>query len=125
MSMPDLPPPVGSWQHYDFDPNELWPWTTWNRATEGTYLVSAGGTYQAGRAYGANSHTLTVAELPSHNHVGDGTWVCVGSGGAVDGMNAYWGTGNIKLLHDSNRGGGQAHNNMPQSIAVPLWHRTA
>ena len=53
ISVPDLPPPVGAWQHYDFDPRARWPWTAWERHAEGTYLVSAGSTYQPGKGYGA------------------------------------------------------------------------
>lgn len=117
------PFPVGSWLHCEHDPNSEWPGTSWTRWDEGTYLVSSGTTYKDLSNYGENEHVLTVAEMPTHTHVGYGNWACVASGPAVDGMAASWGTGNIATIHDTLQGGGAAHNNMPRSVAVPLWRR--
>lgn len=117
------PHPVGTWLHCEFDPNGKWPGTSWTRYGEGTYLVSSGATYKDLSNYGENAHVLTVSEMPPHTHTGDGDWACVGSGGAVDGMAAWWGTGNIAMVHDTWQGGGRAHNNIPYSVAVPLWRR--
>ena len=87
------PHPVGTWLHCEFDPNAKWPGTSWTRWDEGTYLVSSGATYKDLSNYGENAHVLTVAEMPTHTHVGYGNWACVASGSAVDGMAASWGNG--------------------------------
>ena len=127
ISVPDLPPPVGAWQHYDFDPRERWPWTTWERHAEGTYLVSAGATYQAGKGYGANTHALTADEAAPHRH--DLYWYeyMRSFGGSNTAVVAHFdpsGDKGHKTTRTLSAGAGKPHNNMPQSIAVPLWHRT-
>lgn len=123
----ELPPPVGSWQHYDFDPRAKWPWTAWDRVAEGTYLVSAGATYQTGKGYGANTHALTEAELPAHRH--DLYWyeykrAYEAAGAAVAHFDSSGDKGQ-QTTRTLSTGAGAPHNNMPQSIAVPLWHRTS
>lgn len=113
---------MGTWQHYDFDPRQKWPWTTWERHAEGTYLVSAGATYQAGKSYGENTHTLTIDEMPAHTH--EVRWNEYGrayqENGAVVTHLYNLGT---KRNQTELAGGSKPHNNMPLSIAVPLWHR--
>ncbi len=117
--MPELPPPVGTWQHYDFDPRAKWPWTAWDRHAEGTYLVSAGGTYQAGKGYGANTHAITEAESSWKRAKDESSGWCLmkGNEGFVNRVVVAQGSDAPYT--------GKPHNNMPQSIAVPLWHRTA
>lgn len=41
---------------------------TWELLSEGVVLLSAGGSYLAGTQYGADTHALTEAEIPSHTH---------------------------------------------------------
>lgn len=127
-------PPIGTWIYADYDPSEQWPGTSWIRVDQGRFLIAAGSTYVAGRSYGANTHTLTINEMPSHNHqlrqatyanrslglniggsyLGD----CVVIGSQV-GTNTSGNNGTVFT------GSGAAHNNIPLSTAVPLWHRTA
>jgi hypothetical protein len=101
---------------------------TWTRI-ENRFLwgTTSGGTI--GQTGGAQTHQLTVNEMPSHNH-----------SIAVTGGSTNYGTTrtSIKLASvehstsgyaDSstaiNSGGGAAHNNMPPYIQVSIWRRTA
>lgn len=79
-----------------------------------------------GRKYGANEHTLTVAEMPSHTHdFSDsnlrnkgGFWEGDQSGGVRlnDGKP-------ITNLVIGNTGGNQAHNNVQKSEVIAYWVR--
>lgn len=92
------------------------------------YGVTPGGyTIWAGETAGENLHTLSVQEIPAHNHVV--------SGGAGNIYLAPGGEGhwlNQPTLYDSpyktgvtNTGGGWSHNNMPPYFAVYMWKRIA
>lgn len=96
---------------------------TWARIRD-TFLLAAGDTYAAGATGGEATHTLTVNEMPSHNHSGRG-WAAV-----KDGSGSYITLGGQDYVGDqsrvtNNRGGGAAHNNMPPYLAVYMWQRTA
>lgn len=97
---------------------------TWQQIKD-TFLLACGDTYSNGDTGGEAEHTLTVNEIPSHDHywpsrssanVGAYTW------------NTPWisnsGTGQSQA-HTNTTGGGLAHNNMPPYLAVYVWQRTA
>ncbi len=101
---------------------------TWERYAEGRCLVG----YQSsdsdfgtiGKTGGEKTHTLTVSEMPAHNHsdnlYAQGSWQTVGASSPKGaGNNADWSHGT------SNTGGGQAHNNLQPYIVVYYWRRTA
>lgn len=78
---------------------------------------------------GAKTHTLTVAEMPTHSHGLTGT----SNGdfmGMVGGGQGGWGiaggtNNNIYRAIIQNNGGGGAHNNLQPYITVYMWKRTA
>lgn len=59
------------------NPNELFGFGTWEYIEQGRVLLSQGTKYNAGSVGGAETHTLTVQEMPSHKHGGT-----TGDGGA-------------------------------------------
>lgn len=100
---------------------------TWQQISD-TFLLAAGSTYSAGSTGGEATHTLTVAEMPSHSHnlymrrAGNPGYYEPYPSWATNQPNATlgWVGGNI-----SNTGGDGAHNNMPPYLAVYVWKRTA
>lgn len=72
---------------------------------------------------GEKTHTLTIAEMPSHNHTAVGTVSASGSG-----RSNYTTTGNHNwdgYTAVYNTGGGGAHNNLQPYITCHMWKRTA
>lgn len=117
---------------------------TWTQLTD-RFLLGAGGSYSAGGTGGAashthttGSHTLTINEIPSHNHgqrYGDVPWVDGrGVGSSMGGNTTVYGTlTTLKQNMTQDTGGGGAHNhgntgsasNMPPYLAVYMWKRVS
>lgn len=135
-SLLDIFYPVGSYYETsddNFDPNKSWG-GTWTRDTQGLVTVGAydEGTTKPGndRLYitqgltqGEVEHTLTIDEMPSHNHdriprlnIEDPP-----SYGSVYGYKSDGAWSEVT----GNTGGGQPHNNIQPSVGVYRWHRTA
>ena len=99
---------------------------TWQRI-EGRFLLGASATYGAGSQGGEATHTLTINEMPVHNHgtyeVGCG-FVTSGSAGS-DARIQIGGASYRTVPSTDNAGNGWAHNNMPPYLAVYIWKRTA
>lgn len=137
--------PVGSYYINETDstnPGTLLGFGTWVAAAVGRVPVgkASSGTFQtAGATGGAETHTLTTSEMPSHNHdmgtinrlanvgnVQNGAgnlddWP--GSGGPISATNVVVGnswTGSMGMT-----GGGGAHNNLQPYVVVYIWKRTA
>lgn len=125
------------------NPATLFGFGTWEQIKD-RFLLSSGNTYIAGNTGGNSSvnytpagsvgnHTLTVNEIPNHNHSvqfvewkQDGFWVGNGS---------YTQLGFVNK-NTSSVGGGQGHNHgftgtqatintMPPYLVVYMWKRTA
>lgn len=120
---------------------------TWERIQD-RFLLAAGSSYSAGATGGSATHTLTVDEMPSHNHgkatltgkVGgvmfDDGMTTTSSGilsysdararswSGMDGKASKYISVDASHTHSSN-GGSKAHNNMPPYLAVYMWKRTA
>lgn len=104
------------------DPSALFG-GTWERIG-GRFLLGADSTYAAGSTGGEATHTLTVDEMPKHNHEIDNLNA---SGSAtpfmtVQAQDKSGFGGNVQTMYT---GGGKAPNNMPPYLAVYMWKRTA
>ena len=104
---------------------------TWEQIKD-TFLLSCGDTYTAGETGGEAEHTLTVDEMPSHNHklktdIDNETWNVTWPEWFeyTDGWTQQAGETEAPATHTTSTGGGTAHNNMPPYLAVYMWKRTA
>ena len=99
---------------------------TWSQLKD-RFLLGAGDSYTNGNTGGAATHTLSVSELPSHNHPYGVYDASSTNSMAINHMAAYcgkvastaWGSNTLYT------GGGSAHNNMPPYLVVYMWKRTA
>lgn len=98
---------------------------TWEKI-EKKFLYGTGGGTPIGSTGGEEMHTLTVEEMPRHQHRQGYTQDAIEGWAytvkASPGLNLPQ-----SLSYDmtSETGGGQAHNNMPPYIAVNIWKRVA
>lgn len=107
----------------DVSPAGIWG-GTWERIKD-CFLLSAGDSYAAGAVGGEATHTLTVDELPAHNHKSyPGGY---SAGGGTPGWASIWAAPEYpSYYYDVGyTGGGQSHNNMPPYLTVYMWKRTA
>lgn len=112
----------------------------WEQITD-RFLLAAGSSYTAGTTGGEANHTLTVKEMPSHNHKGQvrvqgysgwpsyttSTYEVVHDyqGGDYFGANKTLNAEIISGVIIGNKGNSQPHNNMPPYLAVYIWKRIA
>ena len=132
------PFPVGFGGFFQIDPNTIYSGTKWEQKKD-VFILAAGDTYPAGSTGGEAQHTLTVDEIPSHNHYSTNGW----SGLASDRVSldtfltfgkSTTDSDKAGAYHDgrtgldatlSSAGGNKAHNNMPPFYSMPFWARTA
>lgn len=98
---------------------------TWEQIKD-TFLLGSGDDYTLGDTGGEATHTLTVDEMPSHNHECEYEYPFNpgGLGVYVPASNANSPTGlNSKVIKST--GGSQAHNNMPPYLVVSIWKRVS
>ena len=86
-------------------------------------------TFTANSTGGSYKHTLTVNEIPNHNHKLDRSYYTTngshkhqGTGGVCDGVNPYSGKNQLASYET---GGKQAHNNIQPWKGCYFWRRTA
>jgi hypothetical protein len=92
---------------------------TWTRLSGGFLWASQAGD-TIGQTGGEKTHTLTVNELPAHDH--GGTYTNAGTART----HAWLASNGSAMGYDTVKtGGGAAHNNMPPYIQVSIWRRTA
>lgn len=99
---------------------------TWEQI-QGKFLFGMDSSYPAGSTGGEITHTLTIDEMPEHNHI----IYYPNSGGpdgnanicypADSGTNMTW---CAEMCKTAPTGGGAAHNNMPPYLSVYIWKRT-
>lgn len=105
-------------------PSTLFGFGTWEQI-EDTFLLAAGQSYTAGDTGGEAEHTLTIDEMPSHNHnlrFYQSAGSIPAGWGVVDNVNqkSNWESGMV-----ASAGNSQPHNNMPPYLAVYVWKRVA
>ena len=105
---------------------------TWEAFGEGRVLVgkASSGTFATGGATGgAETHTLTISEMPAHDHPRGTSGFSDDFGGG--GTQGYLGgdqsrdTGVGADLRATTQGGGSAHNILQPYIVVYMWKRTS
>lgn len=106
------------------DPKDLFG-GTWVRIKD-RFLLAAGDSYSAGATGGEATHTLTVAEMPSHIHA---MMYYLANGSTSWGYNFQSpGAPSDPTLASGGMypsGESKAHNNMPPYLVVYVWQRTS
>lgn len=97
---------------------------TWESIND-KFILATGPSHSLGETGGEEEHTLTVSEIPSHNHAMQLPGEDIQGTTSISYNNnttarVYQGTDLLKT-----EGGGLAHNNMPPYIALNVWIRTA
>ena len=94
----------------------------WTSLTDGRFLRPQGSWNNLG---GENEHTLTVAEIPSHQHMSTNAGrtgnFSNGAGYTAPVINSYGGG----ATYTSWTGGSAAHNNVPAYRTCYCWYRTS
>ena len=124
--------PVGSYYETSdtsFNPNTSWG-GTWIEDSKGRVTVALDSNDidfdTINKTGGEKEHTLTVDEIPSHNHELYGA--LTGETKAITNTGNDWAQTTTNYSVDTyikNTGGGQPHNNIQPYIVVKRWHRTA
>lgn len=98
---------------------------TW-KELNGVFTFARKDGYEVGGTGGEEKHTLTVAEMPNHDHpyasYTAGYW---GYGAQQTNMAAGSGVWAQHVQTVAPQGGGQPHNNMPPYLTVYKWQRIA
>lgn len=95
------------------------------------FVLAAGDNYTSGATGGETTHTLTVDEMPRHNHRemywGDGSssQFGVNNSGTGTWRFSYEYAASEANFYTNYVGGGIAHNNMPPYLVAYMWYRTA
>jgi len=129
-SIIDLIYPVGSyyWNSNSTSPATLFGVGTWTQITN-QFVFAAGGDYASGDTGGEITHTLTVQEMPSHDHrcITDESLNVYG-GPLESDVGPASGHGYAYPFYYSftgTKGGSRSHNNMPPYIVAYCWRRDA
>ena len=101
---------------------------TWEQINN-CFLLAQGNRFSAGSTGGEERHTLSVAEMPEHNH-GYATYQ-IGYPSSHTGDNDYitpvgripYSPGVYSGTESSSTGSNISHNNMPPYLAVYMWKR--
>lgn len=124
-SLVDLVYPIGSLY---FTTNTINPSTLfggqWEQIKD-RFLLACGDKYTNGAIGGEENHTLTIGEMPAHNHD-----IYVDKNTGLTGQNNFYPLNFIQVASNyvdknvcSTSGGNQPHNNMPPYLAVNVWKR--
>lgn len=129
-TMLDIQYPVGKTEiFYDDLDHSNYLGFTWEKYAAGRCLVGKDSTQTEfdtiGKTGGEKKHTLTIEEMPSHNHLSNSA-VSFSPSSFGDG---YLAPSNSYQLNNNyltgNTGGGQAHNILQPYIVVNIWKRVS
>lgn len=134
----------------DRNPNVYFGVGTWEPYAEGEVLAgkSDAGTFgTAGASIGAETVTLSTAQIPAHNHTGNTDWVgdhehgmpnwyntrgaanraALAGGSSISNaaVPTYGGGAHYHTFTSNNTGGGESHNNIQPTKIIYYWIRTA
>lgn len=119
--------PIGSiyMSVIDVNPSE-WFGGVWEQIKD-VFLLGCSDTIPAGQTGGEKEHTLTIEEMPAHNHSLNTRINAAGFSSSNDLARAADGTTEWKQneLYMKKEGGDQPHNNMPPYLAVYIYKRIA
>ena len=107
------------------NPSELFggTWTAWGTGRVPVGVDTSQTEFNAvEKSGGGKTHTLTVNEIPPHNHNIDIFWE---AGGPTTGGARYIDGNKYGSRITSMAGGGQPHNNLQPYITCYMWKRTA
>lgn len=103
---------------------------TWEQIKD-RFILAAGDTYAAGSTGGEATHTLTVNEMPRHNHdhvmwYRDQKFGLNGRGGGVGSLRLEFSSADCTdgICTDF-KGDSQPHNNLPPYLTAYIWRRIA
>lgn len=136
----DVVYPVGSlfFSKDNNNPGSRMAGTSWTQVAQGQFVAGVGtGTDINGTTHtvtagdtdtkGEYDHTLTISEIPAHNHP-----IKNSSNKGTNDNIAYYGEHGSNNgypqstdLQPDNTGGGQNHNNLPPAFGMYVWERTA
>lgn len=107
----------------DTNPKTIFAGTEWVQIKD-RFLLACGDTYQLGATGGDASVTLSVANLPKHNHaVGTQEMsVKLSNSSSYTGCRPI-GYSSAGTAYVGETGSGTAHNNMPPYLVVYVWRR--
>lgn len=100
---------------------------TWEQLKE-RFLFGSGENYSANDTGGEDAHTLTIDEMPSHNHNLANNYLFYSnkSAAVTPPSAAASGISNLSGVKQfKEAGGNQPHNNMPPYLVVNMWKRVA
>lgn len=95
---------------------------TWEQIKD-RFLLACGDTYANGATGGEAEHTLTIDEMPSHNHGYTRSRLFFSDPGGQNAIAYNNNIGQAIGAATSNTGGSKPHNNMPPYLAVYIWKR--
>lgn len=106
------------------NPQQIMPFTQWESFGAGRVLVGVDTSQTEFNAVeksgGSKTHTLTVDEMPLHNHTID---IFTEIGGTTSGGASYIDGNRYGSRITSMAGGGRPHNNLQPYITVYMWKR--
>ncbi len=102
-------------------PSTRWPGTTWEKIENRMILGS--GTRAVDATGGSDTHTLTITEMPNHNHIWNQNYNYTTGGNPIAQAPVLAGINAAANLQTQYTGGGAAHNNLPPYRVFHQWLR--